>query len=132
MLAHSGREGILRAIADAGLVLHLFTNDVKPVKYGTTDIHDEPDSGSGYKPVRLPGGDTLEITEEEDDKGTFLLGTYPQQSFLFTGRAGLVYGWFRTWRETGELYDAERFEDAHDVRNDGDELKLNPVLPLRE
>lgn len=114
---------MLNKITPEGLVLKLFVNDITPSETDTAASYTEA-SGNGYANVALTGS-LWTITE-----GSPSNASYPEQSFLFTGDAGNVYGYFLVRAGSGRIAWAERFSDGpYDIVS-GDTIKITPTLTL--
>lgn len=113
----------VNAAVPEDLVLRLFTNNVTPAETDTAANYTEA-SGSGYAAIALLGASWAAPVE-----GLPSSIAYPQQTFLFTGALGAVYGYFMTRAISARIALAERFTDGpYTVANAGDAIKLTPRL----
>lgn len=113
----------VNAAAPENLVLRLFTNNVTPAETDVTTDYTEA-VGSGYAAITLAGASWAAPVESSPSSIA-----YPQQTFLFTGALGAVYGYFMTRAISGRIALAERFTDGpYTVTAAGDAIKLTPRL----
>ena len=105
------------------LTIRLFSNDHIPVEADVVADYTEV-SGGGYASVAL--NSALWVVAEGDPSDA----NYPVVTWIFTGTAGLIYGYYVT-RTSGELMWAERFNAApYNMQNADDEIRISPRLAL--
>lgn len=116
VLLNQGEAFILDLIRNAGLTLHLFSNNVTPSAEDTDIVYEEP-VGGGYAPKVLLAGNWI-ITG-----GGPSLMEYPRQDFVFTGVPSppTIYGYFVKsgslvlWAEQGPVYVVQQATDEYRV-----------------
>jgi hypothetical protein len=110
--------------APENLVLRLYSNNRTPNKLDIVSDYTEV-SGFGYDPV------TLNPNSFSFSAGDPSSAAYPQVTFLFTGNAGNVFGYYVTRATTGDLMFANRFSNAPiNIANDGDEIRITLSITL--
>jgi hypothetical protein len=125
VLPNVGEGRVLRdMVTNENFTLKLFTNNITPAETDTAGTYTEA-SGNGYAAKTLTNtvtGGTWVITE-----GAPSFVTYAQQTFVFTGALGNVYGYYVVGAVSGTLRWAERFTDGpYNIQNNGDEIKVTP------
>lgn len=108
------------------LTLRLFTNNVTPGDGDTVATYTEA-TGSGYAAVAITAANwTLTAGAPSD-------ATYPEVTFTFTGALGNVYGYYITGDTSSAVWWAEAFTGGpFDVQNNGDQIKVTPVITLKD
>ena len=81
---------LLETPTEYSLELRLYTNDVTPTRTSTQASFTEA-SGSGYGGEALTQGGWT-VTEGDADDNSY--ATYPEHDFIFTGDAGIMYGYY--------------------------------------
>lgn len=110
--------------APESLVLRLYSNNRTPNKLDVVGDYTEVD-GNGYAAVTL---DPANFSFSSGDPSS---ATYPQVTYLFTGNAGNVYGYYVTRATTGDLLFANRFSNAPiNIANNGDEIRVTLSITL--
>tara|TARA_R110000782_G_scaffold29061_3_gene72545 strand:- start:85 stop:489 length:405 start_codon:yes stop_codon:yes gene_type:complete len=110
--------------APESLVLRLYSNNITPNKLDVVGDYTEV-SGNGYSEV------TLDPTQFSFNTGDPSSAAYPQITFLFTGNAGNVYGYFVVRAVTGDLIFSNRFSNAPiSIANNGDEIRVTLSITL--
>ena len=115
---------ILNKIATGNVVLRLYTNNETPDEDSV--IGDFTDAtAAGYAPITLTGATWTVATAA----GT-TTGSYPQQTFTFTG-SETVYGYFITNLAVDKLLWAEIFAGGpFNIPGGGGEIKVTPKIEL--
>ena len=121
MITNEGIGFLLEAaVTRQGLRLHLFANDAE-VSHSITSEDVTECKGYGYAPIALKPSGWVR-------KGTS--ASYPDQTFLFTGKVGRVYGSYITNAE-GAIIQAHKFEVPFQGSNNGDKLHVGVRIDLR-
>lgn len=108
------------------LRLRLFTNNVTPSDTDVPATYTEA-SGNGYANVLLTAANWV-ITA-----GDPASAAYPEITFTFTGALGNVYGYYITGETSTVVRWAERFTTSpFDVQANGDQIKITPILTLKD
>lgn len=124
-----GKEQMLKLIlnktAQENLNIRLYTNDFTPGNSTVFADFTEP-GGGGYVTKNIAAGDWT-ITP-----GTPSVAVAVQQSWVFTGMVGNVYGYFLVGQtNTTLVYWAERFTDGpYNIQVANDEIRITPRIPL--
>jgi hypothetical protein len=123
-----GEERCLKAIlnhtAPQDLVICLYISNSTPTESDVTGTYTEA-SSFGYVNKTLTGA-SWSVTP-----GAPTVATYAQQSWVFTGNLGLVYGYFVKQLSSGILMWSERFTDGpYNVVNNGDEIRVSPRIEI--
>lgn len=103
--------------------LRLFSNNKTPANTDTEADYTEV-SGGGYAAIALTASNW------STTPGSPTSSSYPQQTFTFTGTiggSGIAYGYYIT-NAAGALVFAERFSSSFTPTNNGDTVKVTPVL----
>jgi len=128
VLPNVGEGIILNYVANIdapeNLVLRLFSNNVTPAETDTDVTYTEV-TGGGYASKTLTGGDWTMTPGDPSDI------TASQQTFLFSGSVGDVYGYYFTRLTGTELMWSEVFTDGpYNIANSGDEIRVTPTFTL--
>lgn len=121
MMTDDGLAHMLNSMLDrAGLKLRLFSNDADVQAKLTRDDVTEC-SGFGYKPIGLGplGWKRLGARAE-----------HPEQTFVFTGKLGKIYGAFVT-NNDDVIISAEKFDEPFYALHAGDKLHVGVELDMR-
>jgi hypothetical protein len=117
-------QNILNKTASEDMVLKLYTNDYTPIETSVEGSFTEA-AGDGYAALTLAGA-SWTITP-----GAPSSAAYAQQTFMFTGALGDVYGYFVVQESSGKIMWAERFSNGpYNIQNNGDEIKVTPTITL--
>ena len=80
-------------------------------------------AGAGYEPVTMKPRDWVVRGQVAEGK---------EQLFQFSGKAGMVAGYYVVGLRAGILWGAQPFRpSAFDVRFDGDQIRVTPKIKLR-
>lgn len=128
LVPNVGEERALKAIlnhtAPQDLTLKLYTSNTTPAESDTAGTYTEA-AGFGYVAKTLTGA-SWTVTA-----GDPTVATYAQQTWVFSGALGNVYGYFVVQSSSGILMWAERFTDGpYNVQNNGDEIRITPRIEL--
>lgn len=109
----------------ASETLKLYTNNVTPGEADTAGTYTGA-AGFGYADKTLTSTNWSVSTAAGITEAT-----YAQQTWVFTGALGNVYGYFVIRTDSGVLLWAERFSDGpYNIANNGDEIRLTPKIQL--
>jgi len=115
---------ILNKNAPTELNIKLYANDIIPSEADTVSTYVEV-SGGGYVEKQLTAA-SWSISA-----GNPSTSEHPQVPWVFSGVAGLVYGYYVVRRTGGELLWAERFTNGpYNIAQNGDEIRVTPRLNL--
>lgn len=125
MISLMGERDLLAYAVNAkrpeDLVLRLFVNDYTPTDADDASAFVEAE-GYGYQPKVLRGA-SWSIEE---------VARYPEQTFLFTGAMGWVYGYYLTRAKSNRLASASRFFDGpYEIAVAGDRVRVNAKLEFK-
>lgn len=110
----------------ASQTLKLYVNNITPGEGDSAGSYTAA-TGFGYVDKTL----TSTIWSVVTDGGGTTEATYTQQTWVFTGALGNVYGYFVIRTDSGVLLWAERFSDGpYNIANNGDEIRLTPKIQL--
>lgn len=124
-----GKEQMLKLIlnktAQEDLNIRLYTNNFTPSN-STVFADFTEASGFGYTSKNIAAA-AWTITP-----GTPSVAQATQQTWVFTGLLGNVYGYFLVGQtNTTLVYWAERFTDGpYNIQVNGDEIRITPRIPL--
>ena len=119
-------ENIINKTAAENLVLRLYSNDVTPGETDTELTYTEV-TGNGYAAINVPPADWDAAVAGDPS----YIQTTAAKSFVFTGAAGNVYGYYITQVTSGKLVWAERFTGApFNIVNNGDKIDITPRIEL--
>jgi len=119
-------EYLVNKITPEDLVLKLYSNNITPSDADTTATYTEV-TGGGYAPKTLTGA-IWTITP-----GAPTTASYPQQSFIFTGAVGNVYGYYLVRVTGNELIWVERFTNGpYNIQNPSDEIRVTLNVSLKD
>ena len=104
------------------LVLKLYSNNVTPSAADATTAYTELSTSNGYASIALSASN-WNITN-----GT---AVYPQQTWIFTGAAGSVYGYYVINSVSSQLMFAQRFPNGpYTITTSGDTIRVTINLSL--
>ena len=117
------------------LVLRLFANDIHPGRDDSAARYVEP-AGHGYAAVRLKADEWRIVQAPAPANGAAALRPPPlararEVSFVFTGAAGDVFGYFLTRAGSGRIAHAQRFDQPIRVVNNGDRIRVVAQISQR-
>lgn len=116
-------EYVVNKTAPQDLVLRLFQNDFFPTD--TTVLGDITQATfTGYSPVTLTGSNWVSTPGDPSNVA------YSQQSFTSTAslQNQTIYGYYLTRLSGGELVVVERFATSYTIQNNGDTVKVTPII----
>ena len=126
LISNTGERQLLIRALGGGCSIKLFTNDREPQKKDTIESYTEA-SGHGYSSKLLFEKDWTVLSGTD-----YVVASYEEQEWVFTGSLGEVYGYYVTNSEGTELLWAERFGNGpYDIRNEGDRLRIVPSIRTR-
>ena len=106
------------------LVLRLYSNNRSPAKTDVAGDYTEV-IGNGYSAVTLLPENFIFTSGDPTS------AAYPQVTFIFTGNAGNVYGYYVTRETSGDVQFANRFSNAPiNIANNGDEIRITLTITL--
>lgn len=108
------------------LILRLYSNDYTPGPTSKASDFTEV-TGGGYTP-RVLAGASWKV--KAGALGLPTVAEFAKQTFVFTGDAGTVYGYFTTREGSGRIAHAERFAEPFRVLYNGDEVKVTPKVEV--
>ena len=109
-------QTVLQILIRSGLTLRLYANDREPMDGDAPLLYDEP---ANYTPQQLSElGWSIDGNE----------AAYPEHTFVFSGPAGRVYGYFIVAAPDGRWLCGERFDVPFEVRIAGDKVQVTPRL----
>jgi hypothetical protein len=106
------------------LLLKLYSSDTWPRKADSIERYTEV-QGFGYAPVKLRGSAWTVV------EGPPAHTEYPEQTFVFTGPLGRVFGYLLVQEHSGMLVLAERFSDGpYHVVYSGTQIRVVPGIEM--
>jgi len=117
-------ENFLNKTAPQDLRLKLYSSDTTPAETDTDATYTET-VGGGYADIAITAATWTVVG------GNPTTGSYPEETFAFTGAAGNVYGYYVVQETSGDLMWAERFTNAPlNIQNNGDEIRITLQITL--
>jgi len=115
VLSFEGRDEVRRAIANSGLTVRLFTNDLVPKDISTLDTFQEP-----LDPLYAP----VPIMYSKE------MGSGVSAVFSLSANRMPIYGYYTV--SNSSLVFAERFKDGpYKIEVSGSSIELNLILMVR-
>lgn len=116
-------EILVNKTAAENLVLRLYQNDITPGETDTVSTYTEA-TFTGYSGAPLTGANWTSTPGNPSQIA------YAQQSFASTAGSQnqTIYGYYLTRATGGELVLAERFSTSYTIQNNGDTIKVTPVI----